>query len=620
MVHIKGERDARKDSRPTPNSFPCGSESLDLAERYLVCSMFEDAATTAEEILREELAANPPSSMTKNRLHEIQGDDAGDIAGRGIVTAAMFVLIQAFHEMQRHEELTRVVIELFRGVSHVPAEVVVLWASLQVSAGAYATARHLLSLFLQNASLLSERHRGERYIVVGDGNVLSGRQFLALARLYAVDVLARGYRDVPAARKWLMTESLPLTKRQMEALMGEVASLEASEATGGRGARGGSGGRDMVSALHRADSNPRMSMDLGRPSLDALQDSHPFPNVADLQAPAVEASSHRGAVVGGGGGAAWRNRLDEGGIGVPDDVSQRGKRRGGGGLAMPIGDRDVGGNGMSGGGGGGNGSGFRDMGGHKESPAGGPWGGETHRSLGGHGGGDGGVAGGGAGGRWLRMARSVGHSMLVLLGARSIIDAWGAEEREDVAGHGLRDDGTETGLVIREGANGAVPMLPEEGRGGGNGNGKRGMVGGGGGERYHHGDGERYNAGGRAGSRYGATAAGQALVEGGGGGRGQEAAGRGGVGRTVAFIVVAAVLAYAVSRERQAIDRVSRRAVTSMRKQAAELARLAFSFGPASAASVTVAGGAAATTGGLGGACDMRWRFCAVFSSGKVAR
>lgn len=201
---------------------------IDVCESYLVCSMYEEAASLASSVLE--------------RLRRDEGDLAGGEAGDGLsqlhdmLGSAGMVLVQSLKEMGRTAEILHKLRELFGSVAAIPIEVLQIGVCLQISEG-FPGVQELLEEFLSNWSCVDEKYyspvNAEANVnctEICDGHfVLGVDKYLEIVEIYALTLLARILGEFELAINWVEKAALPEDKRQE--LLRRLHSLYAIKAT-----------------------------------------------------------------------------------------------------------------------------------------------------------------------------------------------------------------------------------------------------------------------------------------------------------------------------------------------------------------------------------------------------
>ncbi|KAJ7529725.1 hypothetical protein O6H91_15G063100 [Diphasiastrum complanatum] len=186
---------------------------IELAERYLVSNLFEDAAELASTTLHrihvsrcndngvDEIHSCVPCSFMGSK-----DDDRRNVLEiNDLIEAAGMVLIQAQNELGRADELIKILVSHFGHVTNVLPSLYVIGISLQISAGLLLSSQSFLEEYFeywalhQNGTFQSQRVR----VSVAD-----------LAEIYAVHVLGRGCMDPELALKWVQSSSLLDERKQ----------------------------------------------------------------------------------------------------------------------------------------------------------------------------------------------------------------------------------------------------------------------------------------------------------------------------------------------------------------------------------------------------------------------
>ncbi|KAL9225219.1 hypothetical protein vseg_001168 [Gypsophila vaccaria] len=182
-------------------------DEIDLAERYLVCGMFEDAADLASSIL--------------TRMHDdIYANTTTEIAD--MMESAAMVLVQSWRECGRTSDLMDELQHYFRSVTEVPVQVVLHSSRIQVSSGHPSGVRKFLEKFLAQWQF-----QNERYFAFTSSNMkktdqaecaisssIEAVEYLEVVEFYALTLLAGVLNDGDHAILWIEKAQLPEEARQ----------------------------------------------------------------------------------------------------------------------------------------------------------------------------------------------------------------------------------------------------------------------------------------------------------------------------------------------------------------------------------------------------------------------
>ncbi|KAJ0035853.1 hypothetical protein Pint_25457 [Pistacia integerrima] len=183
---------------PTPHSI---WEEIEQSESYLVSSMYDEAASLSSSIL--------------NRLRD--NYNVSNQTLYDVMESAGMVFVQSLKELGRASDIMTELKQLFVSVTHVPVQVLLTGACLQISEESYVGVREFLEDFLSKWSYEDEKH----YIVIDaekkvdptegcDGHsVLGIDQYSEVAEMYAVTLLGTVLNDVDLAISWIEKASLP---------------------------------------------------------------------------------------------------------------------------------------------------------------------------------------------------------------------------------------------------------------------------------------------------------------------------------------------------------------------------------------------------------------------------
>ncbi|KAJ1442519.1 Protein kinase domain [Sesbania bispinosa] len=180
-------------------------KEIEVSESYLVCSMYEEAASLASSILK----------LLRDDY------DAKDIATQDMLESTAMVLVQALKELGRTPEILDQLRLYFISVKAIPAQVLLTGACFQIAEGSAFGVQELLEEFLNGWSLVDAKDD----IVIAEANtdhesryerhfVLGIDKYLETVELYAITLLATVLKDVDRAISWVENASLPEGDRQ----------------------------------------------------------------------------------------------------------------------------------------------------------------------------------------------------------------------------------------------------------------------------------------------------------------------------------------------------------------------------------------------------------------------
>ncbi|TKY44498.1 hypothetical protein E2542_SST30774 [Spatholobus suberectus] len=180
-------------------------KEIEVSESYLVCSMYEEAASLASSILE--------------RLRDAK-DERG-LATQDMLESTAMVLLQAFNQLGRTPEILNQLRLYFISVKAIPPRVLLAGACFQIAQGSVLGVQEFLEEFLNGWSLEDAQYcavitetsveggsRDERRFVLGID------EYLEVVEVYAVSLLATVLKDVDLAISWVENASLPEENRQ----------------------------------------------------------------------------------------------------------------------------------------------------------------------------------------------------------------------------------------------------------------------------------------------------------------------------------------------------------------------------------------------------------------------
>ncbi|KAL5538654.1 hypothetical protein UlMin_043613 [Ulmus minor] len=179
---------------------------IERSESYLVCSMFEEAASSA-------------SSIVKRLCVDTKGLD--DVQLYDMLESTGMVLVQSLNQLGRASEILNQLKQSFSLVVAIPAQVLLIGSCFQIlenSSGVGET----LQEFLSKWRFVDERY----YVLVGAETnidyvegcqgryVLGVDKYLELAELYTIKLLATTLNNTDLAVSWVEKAELPEDTRQ----------------------------------------------------------------------------------------------------------------------------------------------------------------------------------------------------------------------------------------------------------------------------------------------------------------------------------------------------------------------------------------------------------------------
>ncbi|OWM86895.1 protein APEM9 isoform X2 [Punica granatum] len=192
-------------------------EDIERCESYLVCSMYEDAASSASSVLK--------------RLRRRSSDGGADGEFHEMVVSAGMVLVQSLKELGRTSDILNQLRTLFGCVAAMPVEVFLTGVCFQISEGSTGVGE-ILEEFLGNWNYVDA---GYYTPVDKEENsnckhfVLTLDKYLEVAEIYVLTVLGRILNDGDLATSWVEKAALPEEKRQE--LLRKLHSLYSVKAT-----------------------------------------------------------------------------------------------------------------------------------------------------------------------------------------------------------------------------------------------------------------------------------------------------------------------------------------------------------------------------------------------------
>ncbi|KAF9617882.1 hypothetical protein IFM89_039101 [Coptis chinensis] len=177
-------------------------DEIERSESYLVCCMFEKAASLATCVLKRILITSI--------IEDTELDDMMESAG--------MVLVQSLKELGRTSEILNELRNSFGSVTNVPIQLLLTGACFQISDGSHSGLCEFLEEFLGKWKYVD----GESYILANASyfkgcngeSVLAIDKYLDVVEIYAVTLLGEKLNNTDLAITWVEKAELPDEKRQ----------------------------------------------------------------------------------------------------------------------------------------------------------------------------------------------------------------------------------------------------------------------------------------------------------------------------------------------------------------------------------------------------------------------
>ncbi|KAJ6331741.1 hypothetical protein OIU76_010176 [Salix suchowensis] len=188
-------------------------QEIEQSESYLVCSIYEEAATLASSIIRQLKGSN--ISDNNEAFDEIEVFDMLESAG--------MVFVQALNQLGRTSDILNELRVLFVSATAIPVQVLLTGACFQISGASSAGVREFLEEFLSNWSLVD----GQYYVLVGAGAdvgvqdecdrryILEVDKYMEVVEVYAVTLLGMTLKDMDSAISWVEKSALPEERQRV---------------------------------------------------------------------------------------------------------------------------------------------------------------------------------------------------------------------------------------------------------------------------------------------------------------------------------------------------------------------------------------------------------------------
>ncbi|TMW91307.1 hypothetical protein EJD97_014507 [Solanum chilense] len=177
-------------------------DEIELSESYLVCCMFQEAATLSSSIIEQLIEKN--GKMNEDNC------ELGDM-----LESAAMILVQSYKELGRTSEILKQLKMLFGSVTAIPAQVFLTGACLQIPDGPSAEVQEILEEFLTKW-----RYVDGKYYTVASMEEFSNQislgvdKYLEIVELYVITFLGRILGNLDLAISWVEKSPLPEEKRQ----------------------------------------------------------------------------------------------------------------------------------------------------------------------------------------------------------------------------------------------------------------------------------------------------------------------------------------------------------------------------------------------------------------------
>ncbi|KAJ6854073.1 protein APEM9 [Iris pallida] len=171
-------------------------KQVDLSESYMVCCMFEEAASLA---------------LLWSDKYVILSSEAVHTEMVQMVESAAMVFVQSLKEMGRTGELFVELEMLFGSVAEVPVQVFLTGACMQISEGHSSNLRAIFEEFLEKWPITEPQNFSDGCQMQSDMDV---GKHLEVAEVYAITLLGVVLRKPDDAISWTEQAALPEEKRQ----------------------------------------------------------------------------------------------------------------------------------------------------------------------------------------------------------------------------------------------------------------------------------------------------------------------------------------------------------------------------------------------------------------------
>ncbi|KAK4755821.1 hypothetical protein SAY87_009578 [Trapa incisa] len=177
-------------------------EEIERCESYMVCSMYEDAASMASSILE--------------RLRHCTLDVGEDDDFYDMVESAGMVLLQSLRELGRTYDILKQLRTFFGSTAAIPFDVFLTGVCLQISEGSPGV-KEILEEFLSGWNYMDAGHYAPADMEENSNYkhfILALEKYVKVTEVYVLTVLGRNSTDVDLAISWVEKAELPEEKRQ----------------------------------------------------------------------------------------------------------------------------------------------------------------------------------------------------------------------------------------------------------------------------------------------------------------------------------------------------------------------------------------------------------------------
>ncbi|KAL6286378.1 hypothetical protein ACE6H2_010768 [Prunus campanulata] len=184
-------------------------EEIERSESYLLCSLYEEAASSASSILKR---------LSKHS-EDLEAGDPFELYD--MLESAGMVLVQSFKQLGRTSEILNELKLLFASVPTIPVQLLLTGACFYISEGHSHGIQEFLEEFLSRWSFVNEQ-----YVLVGTGEnaddaekcdgpfLLGVDKYLEVVEVYVLKLLGTNLNDVDLASSWVENAKLPEDRRQ----------------------------------------------------------------------------------------------------------------------------------------------------------------------------------------------------------------------------------------------------------------------------------------------------------------------------------------------------------------------------------------------------------------------
>ncbi|VFQ95440.1 unnamed protein product [Cuscuta campestris] len=194
-------------------------EDIERAESYLVCCMYDEAASCSHSVLKSLLEI---INSNNNNIHNHEIAECNDELVDMLESAGM-AFVQSLNQLGRISEILKELKMLFGSVTAIPAHVFYTGACLQIPGFISSDFQDILEEYLSKWEYMDGNYYASGRLGVDITHVkgfnkqivLGVDEYLEVVDLYVINILGRVMKNVDLAVSWVEKASLPSEKQQI---------------------------------------------------------------------------------------------------------------------------------------------------------------------------------------------------------------------------------------------------------------------------------------------------------------------------------------------------------------------------------------------------------------------